>query len=209
MKANFYKTASCKPTLLLVDDDRLVLTTFAQGLAGAGYQVNTAESADESEKILDKGDRPDLVILDVQMPERSGLDLAERLNSSYCIPFILLTAYNDEAIVEKAAASGALGYLVKPIDVPQLIPAIEASWARAKEIQELRDTGNHLQTALAAERDVSIAVGITMVQYHVDRRNAFEMLRKSARDQRRRLSELALEVIKASETLNLANKGNK
>jgi response regulator NasT len=102
-----------------------------------------------------------------------------------------------------------LGYLVKPIDVHQLIPAIEASWARAKDIKELRDTGNHLQIALAAERDVSIAVGITMVQYHIDRRSAFEMLRKSARDQRRKLSELAIDVIKASETLSFYDRENK
>jgi response regulator NasT len=149
------------------------------------------------------GERPDMVILDVNMPGRSGLELAVRLSTVDFIPFILLTAYNDEVIVEQAAASGALSYLVKPIDVPQLIPAIEAALARAQDIKNLRNTGNQLQSALAAERDISIAVGITMVQYRIDRRGAFEMLRKTARGQRRKLAELAMEVIKAIETLNL------
>ncbi|MGZ8917479.1 MAG: ANTAR domain-containing response regulator [Methylobacter sp.] len=197
------------PTILLVDDDRLVLTTLAQGLANTGYRVNTAESVDEAESFLENGERPDLIILDVHMPGRSGLELAERLSTLDDIPFILLTAYNDAAIVEQAAASGALSYLVKPIDVPQLIPSIEAALARAKDFKDLRDTRNQLHVALAAERDISIAVGITMVQYRIDRRGAFEMLRKTARDQRRRLSEIAFEVIKATEMLSFANNAKK
>jgi response regulator NasT len=165
--------------------------------------VSRAESVDDAETLLVTGERPDLILLDVNMPGRSGLELAVRLSTVDFIPFIMLTAYNDERIVEQASANGALGYLVKPIDVPQLIPAIEAAFARAKDINKLRDTGNQLQTALAADRDISIAVGITMVQFQIDRRGAFEMLRKRARDQRRRLAELAMEVIKANETLNI------
>jgi response regulator NasT len=191
------------PTILLVDDDRLILAVFTKGLTSAGYRVIRAESVDDAEALLIMGERPDMVILDVNMPGRSGLELAVRLSTVDFIPFILLTAYNDEVIVEQAAASGALSYLVKPIDVPQLIPAIEAALARAQDIKNLRNTGNQLQSALAAERDISIAVGITMVQYRIDRRGAFEMLRKTARGQRRKLAELAMEVIKAIETLNL------
>jgi response regulator NasT len=191
------------PAILLVDDDRLILAVFTKGLTSAGYRVIRAESVDDAEALLIMGERPDMVILDVNMPGRSGLELAVRLSTVDFIPFILLTAYNDEVIVEQAAASGALSYLVKPIDVPQLIPAIEAALARAQDIKNLRNTGNQLQSALAAERDISIAVGITMVQYRIDRRGAFEMLRKTARGQRRKLAELAMEVIKAIETLNL------
>jgi response regulator NasT len=205
MNAKLTPSMNSKPSVLLVDDDRLVLTSLSQGLKSAGYQVSRAESADDTEALLMAGERPDMIVLDVNMPGRSGLELAVRLSTLDFIPFILLTAYNDEAIVEQAAASGALSYLVKPIDVPQLIPAIEAAWARAKDIKNLRDSGNQLQVALSGERDISIAIGITMVQYRIDRRGAFEMLRKTARDQRRKLAELALEVIKASETLNLAS----
>lgn len=192
-----------KRSLLLVDDERSVLAFFTIGLSRAGYTVSTAESVDEAEAILASGERPDLVILDVNMPGRSGLELGERLHSFDHIPFILLTSYSDQEIVEKAAACGALSYLVKPTDTRQLVPAIEAALARAEELRGLRMTGQQLQNALDRERDISIATGITMVQYRLDRKAAFELLRKTARSQRRNLAELAMDVIRASEALNL------
>jgi response regulator NasT len=200
---NTNATATAKRTILLVDDDRLVLSTLSRGLTGAGYSVSTAESADDAEAILASGERPDLAILDVNMPGRSGLELAERLRSFDHIPFMLLSAYSDQEIVDKATAIGALGYLVKPVDTPQLLPAIKSALARAEDIQNLRTTGRQLQVALNNEREISIAIGITMVQYRLDRKAAFELLRKTARSQNRKLAELAADVINASETLIL------
>lgn len=195
--------ASDKKNLLLVDDDRLVLVTISQGLVNAGYTVSTAESVDEAEAILASGERPDLVILDVRMPGRKGLDLAERLRSFDHIPFMFLSAYSDADFVEQASQSGALSYLIKPIDTPQLLPAVGAALARADELKSLRNTERQLQSALDNERGISIAIGITMMQYRVSRREAFELLRKTARNQRRKLADLAAEVITASESLNL------
>lgn len=192
-----------KYSLLLVDDDRLILSTFAQYLSRVGYNVSTAESADDAEAMLAGGERPDLAILDVRMPGRSGLELAERLHSFDHIPFMLLTAYSDKKIVEQAATCGALGYLVKPVVMPQLVPTIEAALARAAELRSLRTSEQHLQNALDNEREISVAIGITMVQYRLDRKAAFELLRKTSRSQRRKLSELAQDVIKASVALNL------
>lgn len=197
--------ANNKKKLLLVDDDRLVLVTLAQGLSRVGYKVSTAESADDAEAILASGERPDLAILDVSMPGRSGLELAERLRSFDHIPFMLLTAYSDPHIVAQAATSGALGYLVKPVDTPQLVPAIEAALARASELSGLRTIEQQLQKALDSEREISVAIGITMVQYRLSRKAAFELLRKTARSQRRKLLELAIEVIRASVALNLGS----
>src|SRR3989338_2211456 len=193
--------SGCK--ILLVDDDRLVLSTLARGWAGAGYCVSTAESADDAEAILAGGERPDLAILDVSMPGRSGLDLAERLHSFDHIPFMLLTAYSDHEIVDRAAACGAPRHLGKPGGTPPPAPAIKAALARAGEIHSLKATGRQLQGALDSEREISIDIGITMVQYRLDRKAAFELLRKTARGQSRKLAELAADVIKASETLNL------
>lgn len=201
MNAN--ATTGC--TILLVDDDRLVLSTLSRGVAAAGYRVSTAESVDEAEAILAGGERPDMVILDVSMPGRNGLELAERLHSFDHIPFMLLTAYSDQEIVDQATSCGALGYLVKPVDTPQLVPAIKAAMARAGEIHGLKAAGQQLQGALNSEREISIAIGITMVQYRLDRKAAFELLRKTARSQNRKLAELAADVIRASETLNLGS----
>lgn len=194
-----------KNKILLVDDDRLLLSTLALGLNAAGYNVNTAESVDDAEATLASGDRPDLVILDVNMPGKNGLELAERLRSFDYIPFMLLTAYSDQKIVEHAANLGALGYLVKPVDFPHLIPAIEAALAQAAELRGLRSFTQQLQTALDGERDISIAIGIIMVQYRLSRKAAFDSLRNAARSQRRKLAEVAGDIICARETLNLSD----
>lgn len=184
-------------TLLLVDDDRLVLVVMAQGLRDAGYRVDTAESVDEAEALLSGGLRPDLAILDVRMPRRDGLELAARLQSLDHVPFILLTACSDPQIVEQAAARGALGYLVKPVEASHLIPAVEAALARAVELDGLKRSTRQLQTALDIERNISVAIGMTMMQLQLERRPAFELLRRIARSQRRKLAEIAAEVIAA------------
>lgn len=193
-------TAPTKARLLLVDDDRLVLTTLANGLLKAGYGVKTAESAEEAEMLLASGEDPDLAILDIRMSGQDGLFLARRLQELDHIPFMMLSAYSDQAMIDQASQLGALGYLVKPLDIPQLIPGIEAALSRANELQSLRETRLQLQAALNAERDISVAIGITMVQQRLDRHTAFELLRKIARSQRRKLGELATEIIQASET---------
>jgi two-component system, response regulator PdtaR len=190
--------------LLLVDDDRLILTTLACALTQAGYQISTAESAEDAENWLAEGhQRPQLVILDVHMPGQSGLTLAQRLRELDHIPFMMLSAYSDQATVAQATQQGALSYAVKPIDLVQLIPVIKAALARANELQELRTTRQQLQTALDNERDINAAVGITMLQHRLSRKAAFDLLRQGARSQRCKLTELAQNIIKAAETINI------
>lgn len=182
--------------LLLVDDDRLVLSTLNMGLQHAGYRVSTAESAEEAEVLLVGGVRPDLAIVDIRMGGQDGLNLARRLRELDHIPFVMLSAYSEQHMIGQASQLGALGYLVKPLDISQLLPAIEAALARANELQGLRDTRAQLQAALDAERDISVAIGITMAQQQLPRQEAFDLLRKTARNQRRKLAELAADIIR-------------
>lgn len=182
--------------LLLVDDDRLVLSTLSVGLQHAGYRVDTAESSEEAEVLLASGMRPDLAIVDIRMSGQDGLYLARRLRELDHIPFIMLSAYSEQHMIGQASHFGALGYLVKPLDISQLLPAIEAAFSRANELQDLRETRARLQAALDAERDISVAIGITMIQQRLTRQQAFELLRKAARAQRRKLAELAIELIR-------------
>lgn len=195
-------TREGKARLLLVDDDRLVLSTLAAGLDDAGFDVSTAESAEDAEMLLASGVRPDLALLDIRMSGEDGLYLARRLRELDHIPFMMLSAYSEQRMIDQASRLGALGYLVKPLDTPQLLPAIEAALSRADELQSLRETRAQLQATLDAERDISVAIGITMVQYRLARQQAFELLRKSARSQRRRLAELATEIVRTSEALH-------
>ena len=185
-----------KVRLLLVDDDRLVLATLSGGLLDAGYEISTAESAEEAEMLLASGLRPDLAILDIRMSGQDGIYLARRLREVDHIPFMMLSAYSEQRLIDQASRHGALGYLVKPLDTPQLLPAIEAALSRANELQSLRETRSQLQAALDSERDISVAIGITMMRYRLQRQDAFELLRKTARSERRKLSELAAEIIR-------------
>lgn len=182
-------------TLLLVDDDRLVLATLTRGLEAAGFVVVAAESVTEAEDLLAGCTRPDLAIVDIMMPERSGLELTQRLQKIDHIPFILLTATAEAQVVEQATQDGALGYLVKPVDVPQLVPAIAAALARSADLQDLRMTQRQLQAALDADRDINVAIGIVMARQHLGRSDAFDQLRITARTRRLKLLALASELI--------------
>ncbi len=191
--------------LLLVDDDRLVLSTLSRGLEQAGYAVQACDSVGEALRVL-AIETPDIVVLDVRMPGASGLDLARELRNSADIPFIFLTAYSEAEVVMQAAQHGALGYVVKPVDIPQLIPAIEAALARAADMRKLRETGGQLQTALNESREVSMAVGLLMERRLLDRKQAFDALRTTARTQRRKIGEVAQELLAAAELLNTTSK---
>ena len=193
-----------RPThFLLVDDDRLVLKTLTLGLQQNGYRISNAESCEEAEVFLASGDRPDLVILDIRMPGHSGLHLAERLKQLDHIPFVIFSAYSDQAMIDQSSQLGALAYLVKPMDIAKLIPSLIAAMARANELHDLRLTRQQLQAALDAERNINVAVGITMMQYHVKRSEAFDKLRNAARLRRCKLADLANDIVQAGDAMSL------
>ncbi len=187
--------------LLLVDDNRLVLATLGADLRDAGYQVTTAESVADAEALLFGGLRPDLAVLDVRMSQGCGLDLALRLGELDRLPFIMLSAYSNSETVQRANTLGALAYMVKPVDAAQMAPTIEAALGRASDLRALRATTAQLQKMLNAERDIGVAVGITMAQHRLSRHAAIETLRQRANAQQRQLAELAKDAIYALELL--------
>ena len=188
--------------VLLVDDDRPVLKSLANGLRGAGYAVTEAQTG-EAALSLAQTAHFDLALLDVRMPGMSGLELAQALSQSTDLPFLFMSAHSEAAVVRDAAAYGALGYLLKPVVIAQVIPAIEAALARARDLRGLRESEANLNAALANGRETSIAVGIIMERNRVDRQSAFDMLRLHARSQRRKMSAVAEELVKAAEVVNL------
>ena len=136
-----------EPTsILVVDDDRLILFTLAKGLRDAGFTVIEAGSGEQAIEMC-ADFTPDLAILDMRMPGLSGLDVARWLKENNGAPFIFLSAYDDQETVQLAVAEGALGYLVKPVDVPHVLPTLHAALARAKELHKLKQNEQHLQHA--------------------------------------------------------------
>lgn len=181
-------------TILVVDDDRLILFTLAKGLLDAGYTVIEAESGEQAIEICE-AISPDLAILDIHMPNLSGLEIAQWLKEHTYTPFIFLSAYNDQPTVQHAAASGALGYLVKPLDIDRILPTVQAAMARAEDMRQLLQNEQHLNNALKGNRDISLAMGILMERKHISQQEAFELLRGNARSQRRKAAEIAAEII--------------
>ncbi len=191
-----------RPTILLVDDDPLILTVLSQGLQKAGYHTTQAASGGEALAAISQT-APDLAILDVRMPDISGMELARHLREKTTVPFMFFSAYSNPEIAQQAAQHGAVGFLVKPVDAANLVPAIEAALARAAEIRTLRQTESELNAALAAGRDTSIALGVIMERYRLSREGAFEVLRNYSRTRRRKIHDVAVELLAAEETLNL------
>lgn len=180
--------------VLLVEDDRLFAATLRLGLEAAGLQVVLAPSAEDALKFLETA-TVRLAIIDEGLPGCSGIEFATHLRERYGLPFIFLTACNKQDCVERAIGEGALAYLVKPVDVAQLLPMISTALARSAELGGLKANRDQLQSALDQERDISIATGIVMARLDIDHRAAFELLRRAARSSRRKLADVARELI--------------
>lgn len=191
--------------ILLLEDDRLVLVTVAKGLRNAGYTVLEASSAEEALAICENSP-PDLAICDIRMPGMSGIDAAKQLAETFDVPFMIFSAYGDDDLVEEAIQHGALGYLIKPLDVVQLIPAVETALSRASDIKQLQEAEFHLNRALNSGRDTSTAVGILMERFHCTSDRAFEILREHARSNRRKVADVANELLGAMNKINTLGK---
>lgn len=191
--------------LLLVDDDRLILATLGEGLREAGFEVCEATDGEGALALARKAP-PDLAILDLRMPGPSGVQVARELRALGA-PCIFLSAYGEDADVAAAAREGALSYLVKPVDVPQLLAAVRTALVRARELRELEAKTWELDRALAGNREISMAVGLLMERFRLEEREAFNTLRDYARCQRRRVAEVARAVVRSTESLNALGRG--
>lgn len=187
--------------ILFADDDRLVLATMAKGLRDAGFAVSTANSGAEALDLASEA-HFDLALLDIRMPGLSGIETAQQLREKHGLPAMFLTAYGEQALVQEAIAKGGLTYVMKPIDVAQLVPAVSTALARALDLQALEALQAQLRQALAAGRETSMAVGIVMARQGIGEQAAFELLRAKARRQQRKLNDYCRDVVNAAEQFN-------
>ncbi|WIT10326.1 response regulator [Paucibacter sediminis] len=188
----------------MVDDDRLVLATLTHGLSQAGYEVIDADNGDDA-ILLAREHRPDLALLDIRMEGMSGFDVAAYLREYLQLPFMFLSAFADEDTVAKVKALGAVAYLVKPLDIHQIVPAVEAAFAKRGErsaAAERHGAGAGGSGEILAQV-VPVAVGILMHRYSLSRDEALARLQKLAAHETRPLPEQALRLIEAVELLAL------
>lgn len=120
-----------KGRILVVDDDRLVLATVTHGLAQAGYDVIDADNGDDA-ILLARQHKPELALLDIRMEGLTGFDVAEYLRDVVHVPFMFLSAFADADTRAKVESLGALAYLIKPLDVGQIVPTVDDVFARLR-----------------------------------------------------------------------------
>ena len=193
--------------ILVVDDDRLVLATVTHGLAQAGYDVIDADNGDDA-ILLARQHKPDLALLDIRMEGMSGFDVAAYLRDHLHVPFMFLSAFADDATVQKVKELGAVAYLVKPLDIGQILPTVAAALAQLPARAAARAaTAAPAQAPAAADGAapldlVPVAVGVLMHRYSLQRATALERLRRMAADEQRSLADQAGRLVDAVELLS-------
>ncbi len=183
--------------ILIADDDAIRLMSLRAQLEALGMEVVGEATTGRDVVALARHAEPDLAILDIKMPEMDGIEAARAITAARPIPIILLTAYTDPALVERAAAAGVFAYLVKPVAEEDLLPAVLTARARFGEFQELRKELATLSEALEARKVIERAKGILMDRLRVSEAEAFRRMQVQSQRENKRLVEIARAVITA------------
>jgi two-component system, response regulator PdtaR len=195
------QVTSTKGRILVVDDDRLVLATVTHGLAEAGYEVIDADNGDDA-ILLAREHRPQLALLDIRMEGKSGFDVAETLRDAYAIPFMFLSAFADEGTMATVNRLGALAYLVKPLDVGQIVPAVEKAFAslRGGAVAPVVPAPGPAAADPLAD-PVPLALGVLMHRHSLPRAEAWRRLQRLAHDSQLSVAAQAERLLGAVEEL--------
>lgn len=181
--------------VVLAEDEALIRLDLKEMLEEEGYEI-VAEAGDGESAVRLAGEhRPDLVVLDIKMPGLDGLSAAKRISEERLGPVLILTAFSQKDLVERAAQAGAMGYLVKPFQKGDLIPAIELAMARYGEMQALESEVADLSERLETRKLVDRAKGVLMDRYNMREADAFRFLQKTAMDRRLAMVEVARRVV--------------
>jgi AmiR/NasT family two-component response regulator len=189
-----------RPLRIAIADDELDMREYLQEmLSRLGHQVVVV--AETGRQLVEgcRTQRPHLVISDVKMPDMDGIDAAAQIYKDGPIPVILVSAYHDDTLLERAQEDHILAYLVKPIKGADLEPAIAIALRRFEQFQELRQQAADLQQALADRKVIERAKGILMKVSQLDEAAAFRRLQKLASDHNKKLVEVAQMIVFSEE----------
>jgi response regulator NasT len=179
--------------ILVAEDEALIRMDLVEMLGEAGYEV-VAEAADGAQAIeLAQLHKPDLAILDVKMPVLDGISAAEKIIA--IAPVLMLTAFSQRELVERARDAGVMAYVVKPFSIGDLVPAIEIAISRHLQMRSLADEVADLHERLETRKIIDKAKGILMAALNLSEPQAFSWIQKAAMDRRLTMKEVALAVI--------------
>ena len=181
--------------ILIADDESLIRLDLREMLSQLGYDI--VGEAGDGRSALDLAHklRPDLVIMDIKMPGIDGISAAEDLTREKIAPVLLLTAYSDQSLVERAKEAGVVGYVVKPFRQTELMPVIELSLARFEEFRALEREVGDLKEALETRKLIERAKGVLMEVHGLREAEAFHRIRKTSMDTRKSMREVAEAVL--------------
>lgn len=181
--------------ILIADDDPIIRLDLKQMLASLDYEV-VAEAGDGQEAVqLAESTSPDVCVLDVKMPVMDGIDAAASIAGQGIAPVILLTAYSDRELIERAKSAGVFGYLVKPFKPSDLPPAIEVARSRFEQNQQLSKEISGLSERFEARKSVDKAKGILMQRHSIDEAAAYRQIQTQAMRDRKTMRDVADEII--------------
>jgi len=183
--------------VLVAEDEALIRLDLKEMLEEEGYDV-VGEAGDGEEAVaMANRLRPDLVILDVKMPKLDGIAAAERIAGERVAPVVILTAFSQRDLVERAREAGAMAYLVKPFQKKDLVPTIEMATSRFAEIVALEQEVGGLQERLEARKAVERAKGVLMTEHGMTEPEAFRWIQRTAMDRRTTMRAIADAVLAA------------
>ena len=184
--------------IVIADNESLIRLDIREMLEDAGHEV-VGEAVNGRRAVeLTRQHRPDLVLMDIKMPEMDGITAAGKIYADKIAPVILLTAFSQPDIVDKAKDSGVLGYLVKPVQESQLFPAIEIALSRWQEMQGLEDELEKLKDSLETRKMVDRAKGIIMAAHKLGEQEAYRRMQQYAMQKRVPLKDVAQSIIRAA-----------
>jgi len=188
--------------ILIADDDSLHVMSLRQQLQELGHQVVGEAYTGREAVFLAAEHRPDLALLDIVMPDMDGIEAAQRISADRAIPILLISAHSENSLAERAAEAGIFAYLVKPISVKDLRPALLLARSRFREFQLLQQEVSDLRQALETRKLVERAKGILMRRLNLTEEKAFRRLQRRSQDENRRMRDIAQAIITADEMFN-------
>lgn len=187
--------------ILLAEDDFLVLMGLKSNVEQLGHHVVGEATNGQRAVELAKELKPDLIIIDINMPILDGIEAIKEINKEFFIPSIIVSGYHDDKLINRATEEGVLYYLLKPIDIKELRIAIKISLSRFEEIKELQHNLQDTKQALEARKYIERAKGILMDRQNLKEHEAMKHLQKMSRDKNKKIVEIAKELIHADSLL--------
>ncbi len=185
--------------VIIADDESVIRTDLREMLTNLGYLVVGEVGDGQSAVNLARELKPDVVIMDIKMPDLDGIEAARVLTEEKIAPVLLLTAYSQRDLVDRAKEAGVVGYLVKPFREQEIVPAIDIAFARFQEFRELEKEVGNLRETLETRKLVDRAKGILMDQQGLSEAEAFRKIQKMSMNTRKPMKEIAEAIVLAQE----------